>query len=166
MAGFVFLLVVMGSLSAWAEPSPFSVEALASSPQDTVEINAVARDGSPESVTELFYRWYVDGGAAEIGRYRESDYLAAPMVRRVDALVASGEIESLDPFYCSPLTPSEIRVGLAEVVGHEATVAVTTALSDAQGQRFLVALEQDGQVWRIVNVSCGTAQATRGSGLW
>jgi hypothetical protein len=168
VAVLVLLLVLLGSFSAWTGPvlSWADANPSAAAAEATIEY-ATVDDGSPEGVTEAFYRWYLTAGApAAAGAYVESPYLSPRLLQRVDALVAAGESEVGDPFLCTAQSIVEMRIGTADVVGDEATVLVTVAYGLAGMQRFMVALEREADGWRMVNVSCGSAQTMRGSAGW
>jgi len=119
---------------------------------------------SPEQVVEAFYRWYLNQDSVLADRtYRDSEYLSAAFVPKVDGILDSFEGGGYDPFLCAQDIPGTVTADKAVIAGDEATVVVHQIWNPGTEYETirdltLVLRQVDGQ-WRIDNILCGGASA-------
>jgi hypothetical protein len=138
------------------------------------QIAGVFQDGespaqTPQEVVDAFY---ADWRLAYIGdmrvseesplhhrAYRDSPFLTAEFIARVDELVAAGEPER-DPFFCAAEVPAVIAVETVEMSGPAANLVVTT---DVGAGSLIVVLRLTGAAaWLVDDVICPPAAVPAG----
>lgn len=118
----------------------------------------------PQEVVDGFYTWYLayltpdaQGNFANplVDRaYRESSFLTADLIARLDAMLESDELLLADPFLCAQDIPQGFATALIEQDEATATVLLEQhfGLSD---HPVTVTLRATDTGWRIDAVTCG-----------
>ncbi len=111
----------------------------------------------PDQVVEGYYRWYLDyargtGNPLVDRAYRDSDYLTARLVEKVDGILDALEGGGYDPFLCAQDIPESLTVEPVAGTETEASVLVRTSF---EGHTFTVALVLVDGRWLIDDVHCG-----------
>jgi hypothetical protein len=119
---------------------------------------------SPEQVVEAFYRWYLSQDSVLANRsYRDSEYLTATFVQKVDSLLDSFAGGGYDPFLCAQDIPGQVEADKAVIVGNEATIVVHQIWNPGTEYESIrdltLVLRQVNGAWRIDNILCGGASA-------
>lgn len=108
----------------------------------------------PEQTVKNFYSWYLKefqgDGPIKTKSYRSSPYLTAGMIQKADVIIATTTTNQ-DPFWCGQGVPTRFTVESGVFAAAEARAIVRT---DMPGQNFTVFLKQEGQYWKIWDVSC------------
>ena len=119
---------------------------------------------TPEQVVEAFYRWYLRQESVLADRsYRQSEYLTAALVQKVDGTIDSFTGGGYDPFLCAQDIPGQVETDEAVIAGGEATIVAHliwnpgTAYESVRDVTLL--LRQVDGLWRIDNILCGGASA-------
>jgi hypothetical protein len=108
---------------------------------------------TPEEVVESYYNWlmqYPGNPTAEYA-YRESPFLTAPFIIRIDETVSGFRLGGADPFLCAQDIPEKVYVQQAEMDGDRSSVRVNTSF---EGHYFNVDLVKEEGEWKISGVRC------------
>jgi hypothetical protein len=130
--------------------------------QEKEEISAEP-SSSPEDVVADFYAWYLEsfGDPAEgtfrsplVDKlYQDSEYLTSSFVGHIDDVLASFDgMSAYDPFICAQDVPQEIVSQGTFYHNGQASVVVQ---SDFPNHFFTLDLQNDGDEWKIGNITCG-----------
>lgn len=108
----------------------------------------------PERAVAAYYRWYLDyAGNPLVDRaYRQSEYLTAGLVEKVDGILDAFEGSGYDPFLCAQDVPESLSAETVAGMLAEASVLVRTSF---EGHEFTVALVLVDGRWLLDDVLCG-----------
>lgn len=127
---------------------------------------------SPEAAALAFYEWYLDYAGYDEeadtmqnplvdGAYRDSAYLSADLVARMDALLAEGP--GYDPFLCAQDIPAHVAVE-AIVAGEEAASVLVRLFfgGNPQSHNLMADMIREEGAWRIDAITCEDTVTPRG----
>lgn len=116
---------------------------------------------TPTQVTENFYRWYLEYSVRNAEgnfqnpladrAYRNSEYLAQPLIEGIDSLIEEMEMGGYDPFLCAQDIPNEVHISDSYLEG-DAIVMVME--SSFEGHQFEVELSPENESYLISGIRC------------
>lgn len=164
----VLLYLLVGLMLAACSPAagptePTEVPTAVSQPE-AAPTDPVTEAMSPEAVVEAFYGWYLsfmeDRSSGNFvnplaeGLYRDSEYLTADFIARIDEEMANREPGGGDPILLAQDVPERIEVQEANVSGDEAELVMVRYWGgNPDPSPMVIHLRRENGRWLIDNVT-------------